>query len=80
MSFDSMAAWCSDFPDPTRQAQVVLEIFEEDIQVARSFVWARLRSARSVDEIHYWCQVERLISKRASGFNLNAPSDEEAER
>jgi len=78
MSFDTMVRL--HFPDPVEQARAILEIADENIQVARTLVWARVRSARSVDEIHYWCQVEKLISKRPSGFNLNAPSDEEAER
>lgn len=80
MSFDSKAAWRFDFPDPTEQARAILELSNENIQLARSLVWARLKFARDVDEIHYWCQVEKLLSRRASTVDSNAASDEEAGR
>jgi hypothetical protein len=77
MGFDSMVRSHFAFPDPLEQARAILEI-AENIQVARSLVWARLKFARNVDEIHYWCQVEKFLSKRAPSFNLNSPSEEEA--
>lgn len=80
MSFDSMAEWRFNFPDPAEQARAILEISDENIQIARSLVWARLKFARNVDEIHYWCQVEKLLSRRASTIGLNSASDEEAGR
>jgi hypothetical protein len=78
MSFDSVAVLCSDFPDPDEQAKAILEICDENVQIARSLVWTRLRFARTVEEIHYWVQVERVLAKRASTFEFNTPSDEQA--
>jgi hypothetical protein len=75
MSFDSIPVWCSEFPDPDEQARAILEISDENLQVARSLVWARLKFARKIEEIHYWCQVEKLLSPRASDSDCNAPSD-----
>lgn len=80
MSFDSMAAVRHDFPNPAEQAQAILEISDANIQVARSLAWARIRFAKNTGEIHYWCQVERLLSKWACSFDTNVPSDKEAER
>lgn len=80
MSFDSKAAWRFDSPSPTEQARAILEISDENIQIARSLVWAQLKFARNVDEIHYWCQVDKELSRRASTTDFNSRSDEEAGR
>jgi len=80
MSFDSMAVLRSDFPDPVEQARAVLEICDDNIQVARSLVWTQLKLAKNLEEIHYWCKVEKSLSKEASALDLNTLSDEDAER
>lgn len=80
MNFDSTAPVCGDFPNPVEQAQAILEASDADVQLARSLVWARIRLARTVDELHYWCHLDKLVLKAARFFNIHVPSDEEAER
>jgi len=80
MCFDYWVTVSNDFPNPAKQAQALLEISDENIQAARSLVWARIRFATNVDEIRYWCQVHRLLSQPEHSVNANGPSDGEGER
>lgn len=80
MSFDSTAVVCGDFPNPIEQAQAILEASDADVQLARSLVWARIRLAMTVDELLYWCQVDKLVLKSGRFFSIHTPSGKEAER
>jgi hypothetical protein len=80
MRFDAVTALWGDFPDPAEQARAILESCDDNVDAARSLVAARFKFARDIEELRYWCQVEELLSKEASTFNLNASSDEEAQR
>jgi hypothetical protein len=64
MTFDLTSMACSSFPDPAEQARAILEICGKDIHDAQSLVAARLKFARSQDDLHYWNQVSALLSKQ----------------
>jgi hypothetical protein len=52
------------FPDPTEQAEALLEICQGDIGEAQGIVTTNLKFARHPEDRHYWSRVKVLISKQ----------------
>jgi hypothetical protein len=61
MGIDAQAVFHDDFPDPSEQAEALLEICQGDVCEAQAIADTNLRFSKCQEDRAYWSRVETLI-------------------
>ena len=78
MTISAQAVFNKDFPDPTEQAEALLEICQGDMCEAQAIIVTNLKYAQCQTDRLYWSRVEALVSNMTQTVVMS--KDTSAER